>query len=74
MGQHIFLVEDTDGDALLIEEAFRALGRTQHTIERARNSEEAVERLANDNAPALISAAGNPGVGAAFTLCFMPAR
>ena len=51
MGKYIFLVEDNDGDALLIEEAFRALGRTQHTIERARNGEEAVERLANDNAP-----------------------
>jgi len=51
VGRHIFLVDDNDGDALLIEEAFRTLGRTDHTIERARNGEEALQRLTNEDAP-----------------------
>lgn len=49
MYKSIFLVEDNDGDAMLIEEAFKALGHTTTVLERACNGEDAVERLANDN-------------------------
>ena len=49
MYKSIFLVEDNDGDAMLIEEAFKALGHTTTVLERARNGEDAVERLAYDN-------------------------
>lgn len=51
MVKRIFLVEDNDGDAMLIEEAFKALGHNIDFLERAKNGEDAVERLANDNTP-----------------------
>jgi len=41
------LVEDNDGDALLIEEAFKLIPNKDLVIERSRNGEEAIDRLSD---------------------------